>query len=104
MRPRRHPIRPDLARPRRGIRTLAVGAAACLALVAAACGDDESGPIPQTGEVETTTTTEATTTTAAPTTAPDEGERAEEPTTAPGDEGEGNGESTTTAGGEEPTG
>ena len=35
-------------------------------LLLAACGDDDPGPIPTSGERETTTTTEATTTTAAP--------------------------------------
>ena len=38
---------------------LAIGAA----LVVGACGSDDEGPIPQTGERQTTTTAEATTTT-----------------------------------------
>jgi ABC-type glycerol-3-phosphate transport system substrate-binding protein len=44
---------------------LAIGAA----LVVGACGSDDEGPIPQTGERQTTTTAEATTTTTT-TTAP----------------------------------
>ena len=40
---------------------LAIGAA----LVVGACGSDDEGPIPQTGERQTTTTAEATTTTTA---------------------------------------
>jgi hypothetical protein len=44
---------------------LAIGAA----LVVGACGSDDEGPIPQTGERQTTTTAEATTTTTAATTA-----------------------------------
>jgi ABC-type glycerol-3-phosphate transport system substrate-binding protein len=43
---------------------LAIGAA----LVVGACGSDDEGPIPQTGERQTTTTAEATTTTTAATT------------------------------------
>ena len=41
---------------------LAIGAA----LVVGACGSDDEGPIPQTGERQTTTTAEPTTTTTAP--------------------------------------
>ena len=44
---------------------LAIGAA----LVVGACGSDDEGPIPQTGERQTTTTAETTTTTTT-TTAP----------------------------------
>jgi hypothetical protein len=43
---------------------LAIGAA----LVVGACGSDDEGPIPQTGERQTTTTAESTTTTAEATT------------------------------------
>ena len=41
---------------------VAIGAA----LVVGACGSDDEGPIPQTGERQTTTTAEATTTTTTP--------------------------------------
>ena len=50
---------------------LAIGAA----LVVGACGSDDEGPIPQTGERQTTTTAETTTTTTT-TTAPGGGSAA----------------------------
>ncbi|HKA84127.1 MAG TPA: hypothetical protein VKD21_09695 [Acidimicrobiales bacterium] len=53
---------------RRGRRWAVLGSAIVVALALTACGDDDDGPIPQTGVRETTTTSEAastTTTTAA---------------------------------------
>jgi hypothetical protein len=42
-----------------------LGSAIVVALALAACGDDDEGPIPQTGVRETTTASEASSTTAA---------------------------------------
>jgi ABC-type glycerol-3-phosphate transport system substrate-binding protein len=46
-----------------------VASAIGAALVVGACGSDDEGPIPQTGERQTTTTAEATTTTSTTTAA-----------------------------------
>jgi hypothetical protein len=43
-----------------------LGSAVVAVLALAACGDDDEGPIPQTGVRETTTTSAPTSTTAAP--------------------------------------
>jgi hypothetical protein len=51
---------------RRVRRVAALGSAMVAVLALAACGDDDEGPIPQTGVRETTTTSEAPATTAAP--------------------------------------
>ncbi len=51
---------------RRVIRWAVLGSATVAVLALAACGDDDEGPIPQTGVRETTTTSEASATTAAP--------------------------------------
>ena len=51
---------------RRVMRLAVLGSAMVAVLALAACGDDNEGPIPQTGVSETTTTSEAPTTTAAP--------------------------------------
>ena len=48
------------------MRLAVLGSAMVAVLALAACGDDDEGPIPQTGVSETTTTSEAPTTTAAP--------------------------------------
>jgi hypothetical protein len=47
----------------RGTRWAVLGTAAVAVLALAGCGDDDEGPIPQTGVRETTTTTEPTSTT-----------------------------------------
>jgi len=51
---------------RRVMRLAVLGSAMVAVLALAACGDDDEGPIPQTGVSETTTTSEAPTTTASP--------------------------------------
>ena len=51
---------------RRVIRWAVLGSATVAVLALTACGDDDEGPIPQTGVRETTTTSEAPATTAAP--------------------------------------
>jgi hypothetical protein len=52
---------------RRVVRWAALGSAVVAVLALSACGDDDEGPIPQTGIRETTTTTGASTpTTTAP--------------------------------------
>jgi ABC-type oligopeptide transport system substrate-binding subunit len=51
---------------RRVRRWAVLGTATAAVLALAACGDDDEGPIPQTGVRETTTTPEAPATTAAP--------------------------------------
>ena len=48
------------------MRWAVLGSATVGVLALAACGDDDEGPIPQSGVRETTTTSEATSTTAAP--------------------------------------
>jgi len=48
------------------MRLAVLGSAMVAVLALAACGDDDEGPIPQTGVSETTTTSEAPTTTASP--------------------------------------
>jgi hypothetical protein len=50
---------------RRARRWAVLGPAIVVALALTACGDDDDGPIPQTGVRETTTTSEASSTTAA---------------------------------------
>ena len=51
---------------RRVMRRAVLGSAMVAVLALAGCGDDDEGPIPQTGVPETTTTSEASATTAAP--------------------------------------
>jgi hypothetical protein len=51
---------------RRLMRLAMLGSAMVAVLALAACGDDDEGPIPQTGVRETAPTSEAPTTTAAP--------------------------------------
>ena len=48
------------------MRRAVLGSAMVAVLALAGCGDDDEGPIPQTGVPETTTTSEASATTAAP--------------------------------------
>jgi hypothetical protein len=48
------------------MRWAVLGSAMVAVLALAACGDDDEGPIPQTGVRETTTTSEASATTAGP--------------------------------------
>ena len=50
------------------MRWAVLGSATVAVLALTACGDDDEGPIPQTGVRETTTTSEAPATTAASTT------------------------------------
>ncbi|HET6832967.1 MAG TPA: hypothetical protein VFH30_03800 [Acidimicrobiales bacterium] len=49
---------------RRGTRWAVLGSAVVAVLALAACGDDDEGPIPQTGVRETTTTSASSSTTA----------------------------------------
>jgi hypothetical protein len=50
---------------RRATRWAVLGSAIVVVLALAACGDDDEGPIPQTGVRETTTTSESSSTTTA---------------------------------------
>ncbi len=89
------PTRAASPRPRWRSLLAAAGLSACLVLVAAACGDDDSGQIPQTGNVsQTTTTSETTTTTEATSTVP-QGQSTESSTTSTTASPQG-GQSTTT--------
>lgn len=53
---------------RRGTRLALAGVALVAALVAVGCGDNDDGPIPQTGVRQTTTTAPPTTTSSVPAT------------------------------------